>query len=277
MAEHGVAERKVAGTLRVYRALAAAQLRSQTQYRASFAVEVAANALVSTLDLLAVLVLFRVTPALGGFTVTEAFLVAALSGLAFALADCAVGGTDWLPRHVRTGSFDGMLVRPLGTLPQLVVAELSFRRFGRLAQTSVALAVAVAVNDIAWSPATVVLLVVSPLAGAVAFGSAFVVGSTLAFWLVESGEVANAFTYGGRDLTAYPITVYGDWFRRVMAYAVPFAFVAYLPALALLDRPDPLGLPGWLRWCAVPVAAACAGAAGLVWSLGVRQYRSTGS
>jgi len=263
--------------VRVYRALLAAQARAQLQYRRSFAVEVVANTLVTLLDLLTVLVLFRVTPSLGGFDLREVLLVAGLAGLAFALADVAVGNVSRLPQHIRTGTFDGMLVRPLGTLPQLAVAELSLRKLGRVLQTLTVAGIALAVNDIAWSPATVLLLASTPLAGAAAFASVFVVGGALTFWLVESGEVAAAFTYGGRDFTAYPITIYGEWLRRVLAYAVPFAFVAYYPALALLDRPDPLGAPDWLRWCAVPVAVVSAGVAGLVWRGGVRRYRSTGS
>lgn len=266
-----------AETFGVYRALLAAQGRAQVEYRASFGLEVFANTFVTLLDLLTVLVLFRVTPALGGFDLREVLLVAALAGLAFAFADIAVGSVTRLPQHVRTGSFDGMLVRPLGTLGQLAVAELSLRKIGRVLQTSVVAVVAVAVNDVAWSPPTVLLLATTPVAGAIAFGSVFVVGGAMTFWLVEGGEMANAFTFGGRDFTAYPVTIYGEWLRRVFAYAVPFAFVAYYPALALLDRPDPLGAPGWLRWCAVPVAAGCAGVAGLAWRTGVRHYRSTGS
>ena len=71
--------------------------------------------------------------------------------------------------------------------------------------------------------------------------------------------MANSFTYGGRDFTTYPLPVYGAWLRRSFGYLFGFAFVAYLPALALLDRSDPFGVPTWLGWCS-PVAAAGAGA-----------------
>jgi ABC-2 type transport system permease protein len=63
----------------------------------------------------------------------------------------------------------------------------------------------------------------------------------------------------------------------VFAYGLGFAFVSYLPALALLGRPDPLGVPGWLRWCSPLVALLAAGLAALFWRTGVRHYRSTGS
>ena len=107
-----------------------------------------------------------------------------------------------------------------------------------------------------WTPARVGLLVVAPLAGALFFGAVFVATATVAFWWIDSGEFANAFTYGGRDFTSYPMTVYGGFFRWVFAYSLGFAFVGYYPALALLGRADPLGAARlgrlvhrrWSRW-----------------------------
>jgi ABC-2 type transport system permease protein len=137
--------------------------------------------------------------------------------------------------------------------------------------------VALAVGGIHWTPGTVLLAVVAPVAGAVFFCSLFVAGATVAFWWVESGELANSLTYGGRDFTSYPITVYGEWFRKLFAFGIGFAFVAYLPALALLDRRDPLGTPAWLHSGSPLVALLAATAAGLLWRTGIRHYRSTGS
>ena len=127
------------------------------------------------------------------------------------------------------------------------------------------------------TPARLALLVVTPLAGAVIFGAIFVATATVAFWWIESGELANGLTYGGHDFTQYPITVYGALFRRLFAYGLGFAFVAYYPALALLDRPDPLGAPALLGYGSPVVAVAAALAAGLLWRTGVRHYRSTGT
>ena len=117
----------------------------------------------------------------------------------------------------------------------------------------------------------------TPVCGAVFFGSIFVLSASLAFWWVDSGEVGHAFTYGGRDFTAYPLTAYGGWFRAVFGYGLGFGFVAYQPALALLGRTDPLGLPTWAGYTAPLVALVVAGVAAAVWRAGIRHYRSTGS
>src|SRR5205814_7586010 len=120
-------------------------------------------------------------------------------------------------------------------------------------------------------------IVLSPLYAAVYFMGIFVGGATVAFYWIESGEFANAFTYGGRTFSMYPVSIYSGLFRRVFAYGLGFAFVAYYPALTLLGRPDPLGAPAHLGYASPLIAAAAAAAAGLVWRTGVRHYRSTGS
>ena len=120
--------------------------------------------------------------------------------------------------------------------------------------------------------------VTAPLVGAVILGAIWVAANAVSFWVVDGREMANALTYGSSFTTSYPITVYGPWLRRLMCYAVPAAFVAYFPALALLDRPDPLGLPAALRYAAPLVAAGRGGRRRRsIWRLGVRHYQGTGS
>jgi ABC-2 type transport system permease protein len=127
------------------------------------------------------------------------------------------------------------------------------------------------------TPARVALLVVTPVAGAIIFSASFVATATVAFWWIESGEFGNALTYGGHDFTTFPLTVYGPLFRRLFAYGLGFAFVAYYPALALLGRRDPLGAPAALGYASPLIAVVAATAAGVMWRTGVRHYRSTGS
>ena len=263
--------------LTAYRQLVRAQVRSQTQYRASFAVDVVGSLMFGVLDVASVMVLFRVTPALGGFGFAEVFLMTALAGCAFALADLAVGNVERLRQYVRSGLFDAVLVRPLSSLAQLAAMDVPTRRVGRVA-FGVGMVVLAAVNaPIPLTPTRLTLLAVTPVAGAMIFGAIFVATATVAFWWIESGEIANSLTYGGLTFTQYPITIYGGLFRRLFAYAVGFAFVAYYPALALLDRPDPLGAPAFLGYASPAVAVAAVLAAGLMWRSGVRHYRSTGS
>jgi ABC-2 type transport system permease protein len=263
--------------LRPYAALAGGQIRSVMSYRVSFLVELVTNVGGTALDVLAVVVIFSTGKVVAGFTLPEAVLMVSLASCGFVMADFTVGNIDRLKTYVRTGAMDAVLVRPLGAMAQLLLMDLPVRKMLRLVIGVSVLVVALRVNDIQWTPARVLLVLVAPPAGAVFFGAIFVLSASLAFWWVDSGELGSAFTYGGRDFASYPVPIYSGWFRTVFAYALGFGLVAYQPALALLGRTDPLGLPAWAGFISPVVALVAAAAAAVVWRAGIRHYRSTGS
>jgi ABC-2 type transport system permease protein len=75
----------------------------------------------------------------------------------------------------------------------------------------------------------------------------------------------------------YPPTVFGQDLLRGVVFVVPLAFVNWLPALYVLGRPVPLGLPQWTAFLSPLVALALFLPASLAWRAGLRSYRSTGS
>lgn len=254
-----------------------AQVQAQAQYKVSFAVDVIASTAVTVLELVTVLVLFRATRSLGEFNVRQALLVAAMGTFAFSLADLAVGNVERLRSYVRTGLLDALLIRPRGVLPQLLATDVAVRRVGSVIQGALVLGFAAGWAHVVWTPARITLIAIAPIAGAAVFAAIFVAGATVAFYWIDSGEFANAFTYGGRSFTAYPITIYSGLFRRLFAYGLGFAFVAYYPSLVLLGRRDPLNAPDWLGWCSPAVAGLAWLVAAVLWRTGIRHYRSTGS
>jgi ABC-2 type transport system permease protein len=272
-----VVDRDHPGTGRAYLALLRGQARSQAAYRTSFVIDLVGNVGATVFDVLSVLVLFRVTRTLGGFGLREVLVMVGLSAASFATADLTVGNIERVRQYVRTGLLDAVLVRPLGALPQLLLMDLPLRKVSRALFGFAALGVGLSVARIDWTPARVALVLVAPLAGTLFFGALFVASATVAFWWIDSGEIGNAFTYGGRDITAYPLTIYSGWFRAIFAYGLGFGFVAYYPALALLGRADPLGLPSWVGWAAPGIAVLAAAGAAAAWRSGIRHYRSTGS
>jgi ABC-2 type transport system permease protein len=268
---------ELGGTVGVYRRLVGAQVRAHASYRASFALDLVTNAFIPLIDLAVVVAMFQVTRTLGGFRASEVLVMFGLSATAFAGADLAVGNIERLRQYVRQGLLDAILVRPLSPLGQLLALDFTVRRITRLAVALTVLVAAVVRADVAWTPARTALIVVAPLAGALFFCAVFVGTASVAFWWIDSGEFAASFTYGGRDFTSYPVTVYSGFFRWAFAYSLGFAFVGYYPALALLGRDDPLGAPAWIAWGTPAVALVAVGVAGAVWRVGVRHYRSTGS
>jgi ABC-2 type transport system permease protein len=260
----------------VWGRLVGAGIRSQLQYRTSFALDFVGSFLIAFLDFLAVLVIFHNTPRLAEWSVHEVAFLYALSSIAFALTDLAIGHLDLLPQLVRDGNFDILLVRPRGTLLQVIARDFQLRRLGKAAQGAVVLVYALSSLHVDWTFPRAAVLAASLLSGIVIFASVWILFACIAFWTVDGGEFTNAFTYGGNFLAQYPIDIYGAWLRRFLAYLVPLGFVCYFPALYILGKPDPLGLPHVLQFLSPAVAVAVALVAGALWRFCVRRYRSAG-
>jgi ABC-2 type transport system permease protein len=260
----------------VWRRLVGAQVRSQLQYRASFALDVLGSFAISFIDFLVVLTIFHNVSRLETWSVHEVAFLYALSSITFAFTDLLIGHLDQFPQKIRDGSFDIVLVRPRGTLFQIVASDFAARRVAKALQGAVVLAYALEGLSIHWTIWRVVVLLVSLPSAVVIFASIWVVGACIAFWTTDGGEFTNAFTYGGTAMAQYPFEVYGRWLRRLLGYAIPLAFVCYFPALYVLGKDDPLGLPRFLEFASPAAAAVAACAAGGVWRFAVRHYRSAG-
>ncbi len=264
-------------SLAVWRRLVGARIRADWQYRTSFFLFLASQTAVACMDLAVVASIFHQVDSLAGWSGMEVALLFGLSGVSFGLADLLISQVEEASKHIKAGTFDLFLLRPVPTLVQLSASEFALRRLGRTLQPLVVLVVALVAAPVDWRVETVALIPVTIVCGAVMFGAVWIVTSSISFWTVESQEVANAFTYGGGLATSYPIDLLGTWMRRIATYLLPLAFVAYLPAARMLGRDDPLGLPSAVAWAVPLVAAASALVARGVWSLAVRHHRSTGS
>jgi ABC-2 type transport system permease protein len=263
--------------LGIYRRLIGARVRAQLQYRLSFWLNLVGTALLTFLDFGAILVLFHQVDALGNWSVAEVGVLYGISCVSFAIADMVFGHLDQLPEMIRMGDFDQVLVRPLGSLLQVIAADFAMRRLGKLAQGAAVLTIALAYADVHWTAGRAAVLVVAILAGVAIFAGIWVALSTVVFWLIDSHEAVNAFTYGGNFLAQYPVNIFGPWLRRLVIYVIPLAFVAYFPALFILDKEDELGLPRGLQFASPLVAVLTALAGWALWRVAVRRYRSVGS
>lgn len=263
----------LAGT---YRRLVGARIRSQWQYRTSFVLHTIGQFVAGFFDFVGIAVIFDRIDALAGWSVEEVLFLYGTSQLAFGIGDLFISPVEHASTHVRLGTFDQLLTRPLGPLFQLVTSQFELRRLGRLLQGLVVLVAAVAVLPVPWTPGRAAMTALIVLCGSAIFGAAWVLTASVAFWAVQTQELANSVTYGGGFLTQYPVDVFASWLRRTVL-VVPLAFVSYVPATWVLDRDDAYGLPAWAAFAPPAVAIAFGLVAALVWRAGIRQYRSTGS
>lgn len=266
---------ELTGAIGDYRAIAGMWVRAQLAYPASFWTMTVGGALINALEFVGLWLMFHTIDRLGGFDLREIGLLYGATGVGIGTADLLIGSVERIGQHVRLGTLDTMMVRPVPLLVQVCADQFQLRRVSRILQAAVVLAWAATYVD--WTPLRVLVAVEMILAGSVIFFCLFVLFSCVQFWTTDASEFANAFTYGGNTLTQYPLTVFPKELVRSLTFVLPLAFVNWYPCLYLLGRPDPFGLPDALRFASpLPAAVLCV-LTRLVWARGVRHYSSTGS
>jgi ABC-2 type transport system permease protein len=252
-------------------------VRSQMAYPLSFALMLLTGILITGTDFAAVLLMFSHIKSFGGFDLAEMALLYGTASMTLGLADLVTGSIERIGSRIRSGDLDVWLVRPAPAFVQAVADNFALRRIGRPLQAGLVLVIAISRSDLDWTVAKGIVLVLSIFTGSLIFSSIFVLGAAVQFIAIDSAEVASAFTYGGQQLTQYPLAVFGQDVVRAVTFVVPLAFVNYYPVLFVLGKPAPLGLPSWIGLLAPVVAAVMVALATLAWRGGLRRYRSTGS
>lgn len=263
--------------LRTYGLLAWTWLRAAAQYPVSMLLLGLATAMVAALDLAGIALLFAHTPQIAGFTAEEVLFLYGTSAMSFSIADTLLGGTERLGEHVRRGTLDTMLVRPVSPLIQIATEEFTPPRMSKLLPPAVVLAVVLPRLPVDWTPGRVAMVPVMLVSGIVIFAALWVLTASVQFVVLEVHPATKSVTYGGAFLTQYPMTLYAREFVRGMTFVIPLAFVNWQPGLYVLGRPDPLGLPEALRLASPAVAVLLTAVAAAAWRSGLRHYRSTGS
>ncbi len=249
------------GDLHLYLRLIGMQLRAQMQYKVNLLIDIVTYFLISGLEFAAIMLLFGPFPSILGWSIGEVAFLYSLTSMSFGLAELFGAGIDAFDITIRRGEFDRVLLRPVGLTQGLLAFGIALKLLPGLT----------------WTPLKLVLMPIGIVSGAVVFTAILLLGATLCFWTVETTELTNILTYGGREMLSYPLTIYNSGLQRFFLFVIPLAFCSYIPVCYLLGRGLPFGLPGGLAFASPLVALVFALASGAIWRFGVNHYQSTGS
>lgn len=257
--------------IKLYLKFLSIHLRSAMTYRASFLLSCLGHLLITTNVFLSVVFLLKRFDSVGGYTLPQLALCFSAILAATSLAECFARGFDVFHQLLADARFDRILVRPRSLLFQVLCQDMRPTMLARLLQAAVMLTWAISSGAVCWTPAKALVLALMILCGAAVFFGLFLINACLCFVTLGHVETLNIFTDGAREYGKYPFGVYGKPVLLVLTFLVPLALVQHWPLQYLLDRG-----PAWyglLPVLALLFLVPC----GLLWRLGVRHYRSTGS
>lgn len=248
------------------------QLKSQMQYKLSFALTITGQFLTAFTTLLGIWFLLSRFHQVEGFTFSDILLCFAIVWMAYSLSETFARGFDHFAAMIGNGEFDRILVRPRGTILQVLGSKIEFTRLGRLCQSVLVFCYAIPASGIHWTADKILTLVLMVVSGFFVFSGLFVIYAALCFFTTEGLEFINIFTDGGREFGTYPLAIYGRGVLKFFTFVVPLALFQYYPLLYLLGRTENKAYR-FLPLLALLFLLPCR----LLWRIGVRHFRSTGS
>ncbi len=258
--------------MKLYKKYFSIHLKSAMQYKASFFITLIGNFLTSFSVFLGVVFMFQRFHRVKDFSFQEVILCYGILLLSFQVAQMFASGFKVFDRMIANGEFDRVLTRPRNEIFQVLCSRIDFVRLGGMLQGVVMFIYGISQAPMGWTPLRALTVFFMLIGGAVVFSAIFLLDGAFAFFTLEGLEFMNVFSYGASEHGKYPLSIYGKGMLTFCTFVVPYALFQYYPLLFVLGRSENLlymFLPLLSCWFVIPCW--------LVWRLGVRHYKSTGS
>ncbi len=210
---------------------------------------------------------------LAGWSKDEVLFIYGYAGIAVALFSILSPNLyGFGDKYIIQGQFDRVLLRPLGSLTQVLSETFNLDAIGNLIVGVTILLVAKARLGLQFSFSDYLWLAASGVFGAAILLSVFVILASLSFHFEDRLGISAPF-YNLIQFGRYPITVFNKVIQVLLSVIVPFAFVGFYPSTYFISKE---GLQH--VYLLTPVVAGVAMmTAWLFWRWGVRNYSSTGN
>lgn len=255
----------------IYRTFFVSSFARELEFRANFFAKVAQNVVWIFFFLLILLVIYRNTNSVAGWSRGDAFILSATCFLMNSFSQALFFSLMEIPQQVRLGTLDFVITKPIDTQFWVSTRRFNFDQVGTLIAGVVMVAIGVTTSGlhpglVQWFAYAV--LVACSLAMFYAF-QLFLM--TTGIWLVR---VDNLWVLGESvmQVSRFPLDIYQGGIQRFFTFMLPLAFIATIPAKQLVKGFDGQMLLLGIVWAAVTLVATRA-----FWRFAMRHYTSASS
>jgi ABC-2 type transport system permease protein len=253
-----------------------ATVKSALQYRANFILGVTMGLVYQCTGFVFIWVVLNRFQSVGGWSLGEVAFLYGLRLMMHALNGFFSGALFGVQWQVRQGEFDRYLVRPLAPLVQLLSQHAPPSALGDLLGGALLFAAATTLVAVSWTPAALLYLVLAILGGALVEFAMRLICSALAFRFLSSAPALYLLDEIFSNFGNYPLTIFGSVLQFLLTFGLPLAFMAYFPAVVLLERTGELQVHPAFAYGAPVVGMLWMVLGLLVFGREMRYYQSAG-
>lgn len=212
---------------------------------------------------------------LGGWDWPEMAMLLAFHLLAYSLGAC-LSFTQFrdMEEKVRLGTFDAILVKPIGTWTFLVFSGLNIGYGGHIILATGLMIWSLTEVSTGWTILHVVYFVAALLSAAMLTAALMtMIGATALVW-IRSRHLFAIF-FGFWELARYPLNIFPAPLQLMMITVAPLGFMAFIPTAVALGKPVPL-LGDWAGVASLAIGPLSVVLAAAHWRWCIRNYQGAG-
>lgn len=264
---------KAAREWRVYRRLIRLHVASGVEYKGWWLMLIQVLFVVASDPISTVLVFSRFGP-VGDWTVERILMIYALAVASFGLAETFFRGFDYFPfRMIQNGAFDRLFLRPCSLFTQVAASYFHIHRTVRPVTGLIVVAWSLGRQGIRLDVSSAGMLVLAILGGMLLYCGVFVLTSGLSVFTVRGIDWIYILTNASYQIARIPHEYLPLAMKSLFTFLMPVLVISYYPASAACGW----GAPQWTGWLAFPAGCVFFALSLLIWRVGVRHYKSTGS
>jgi len=184
--------------------------------------------------------------------------------------------TQWLSKHIRTGDFNDIFIRPVNSLWNFICKYINLDYVSHISLSVTTMVICIIKLGIKVTFVKICFLLLTLVSAAVIQGSAMMIFSIPQIkWI--NGNVSRIFFYAVKRITDYPLSIYSKTIQFLLTYVFPYAFISFYPSQYFIGKNDFLFFHPYIQFFSPVVAAILFTIMIAFWNKGINWYQGTGT
>lgn len=214
---------------------------------------------------------------LGGWDFPELAFIYGLGLLSHGLVVVLFINTWAMDNMVIQGAFDRLLLRPMNVFFQLIASYFNFIGLIDLIPGTIIFLYGCHLIGFDWTIANIGKLLLVLAGGVMIRAALFISLGTIAFWTKRNASMVGFALIMLERATMYPLTIYPYLIQVLFTFIIPIGFISFYPALEFLDKTGSFTIPLHFALWTPLIGILCFAIALGIFTLGLKNYESSGS
>lgn len=264
--------------LKLYWKFTKVSVRKATMYRSTYIAGIVGQWLGYGVTFATLYIMVTSFDTLAGWNGSEVMLLYGFSLLAYAIgAAFFFTPSINLAGKVKSGEFDQSLTKPVHPFLHEMFQGFNAGYISHLTISIFVIAISIANLQFSISFINVAMLLFMLLGAVLIQAAVLIAAGALSFFTINENPMIDFLLFDVKSFVNYPITIFPRAVQFVLTFILPYAFINFYPAAALLGKEVPVGLPEVLAYLSPLMGILVFTLSILLWNWGLKHYKSTGS